>query len=293
MKHSIGERRVALATSGEYPSLTPDDRLLVAPLARLGVETCPAVWDDPDQDWTRFDAVVIRSCWDYHLRPGVFLQWIERLERIGVAVWNPSEVIRWNHHKGYLDDLSGQGVEVVPTVRVPRGGGSGRWIQELEHSGWREVVVKPLISASAHQTWRLLRPTSKVAIRQLREAARRQPLMVQPFLSEIVQRGEWSFVFLAGEYSHAVLKKPAPGDFRVQHEHGGLVRRRNPAAELVAQARSVFEALSWPVLYARVDAVELEERLVLIELELIEPHLFLAADSGAEVRFARGLRALL
>ena len=107
--------RIALATYAKLPTLNDDDRRLVAALAALGVTAVPAVWDSGEVCWDEFHGVLIRSCWDYHLRLPEFLEWIARLERAGIAVWNPADLLRWNCHKGYLRDLAARGVATVPT----------------------------------------------------------------------------------------------------------------------------------------------------------------------------------
>ncbi|HMK24198.1 MAG TPA: hypothetical protein VK466_17840, partial [Terriglobales bacterium] len=106
---------VALATSSKYPQLTEDDRLLLAPLAYHRIQAEPAVWDDPLVDWSRFAAIVIRSCWDYHLKHEAFLQWIASLESARIPVFNSTSLIRWNSDKSYLRDLEAKGITIVPT----------------------------------------------------------------------------------------------------------------------------------------------------------------------------------
>ncbi len=116
--------------------------------------------------------------------------------------------------------------------------------------------------------------------------------MVQPYLEELVRKGEWSLVFLGGRFSHAVLKRPAPGDFRVQKEFGGRLVPAEPTSQAIEEAQAILAAAPKPHLYARVDAVEIEGRLVLVELEMIEPELFFWADPAAPLRFVEALEAL-
>jgi len=286
-------QRIALATYTKLPSLNEDDLLLVPALRELGVTAVPAVWDSPDVCWEEFQGVVVRSCWDYHRRLEEFLAWVTRLERAGVAVWNPPAVLRWNSHKGYLRDLAARGVSIVPT----------RWLERaaavdlaglLRDAAWRQAVVKPAVSASAHGTWRTSVETASADQRQLDELLRAGDVMVQPFMREVRDTGEWSMLFLGGRFSHAVLKRPGAGagDYRVQWEFGGSAVTMAPPGRLLADAEAVMAAVPGHPLYARVDGVEREGRLVLMELELIEPHLFLGWDAGAAARLAGALRAL-
>jgi len=287
--------RVALATQASLPALTDDDRPLVPALASHDVEARAAVWDDPHVDWSAFSAVVIRSCWDYHLRHDEFLAWVSALERAGVPVWNPPSVLRWNAEKTYLRDLAGCGVPVVST----------RWIEQdseltlhdvLHEAGWDRAVVKPAISASAHETWQSSRATAARDESRFRALAERGRVLVQPFMDVVVTAGEWSLIFLGGEYSHAMLKRARTGDFRVQSEHGGSAVPGEPGARIVEQARRALNAGpagTRECLYARVDGCIVDGDFVVMEVELIEPLLFLAGHPGATDRFAEALLARL
>jgi len=159
--------------------------------------------------------------------------------------------------------------------------------------GWREAVIKPAVSASAFGTWRSSTETAFRDQSRLEQLLSAGDVMVQPLLSEVGDAGEWSLVFLGGSFSHAVLKRPAAGDYRVQWEFGGSAVSAAPARRLIADAGRVLAAVPGDALYARVDGVEREGRLVLMELELIEPHLFLGWDDGAAGRLAEALRAAL
>ena len=280
--------RIAFVTHAGLPGLSADDRLAVTELTRLGAEIEAAVWDDPAVRWTSYDRVVIRSCWDYHLRPGAFLDWLARLEGDGVSLWNPAPVVRANVDKGYLVDLAAAGIPVVPTVRLKRGKRADL-AGLLAERGWDEAVVKPSVSASAFRTRRVRREEAVTVEAELEEMLAESGVLVQRFLSEIQTRGEWSFIFLGGEYSHAVLKRPKAGDFRVQEELGGSSVLELPEPALVEQARVVAATIPRPWLYARVDGVEIEGVFTLMELELIEPLLFLGWDPQAPARFAEAI----
>ena len=285
-------KRIALATCAKLPTLNEDDLLLVPALRELGVTTVPAVWDSPDVCWEEFQGVLVRSCWDYHHRLEEFLGWVVRLERAGIPLWNPPAVLRWNSHKGYLRDLAARGVPVVPTHWLGRGEPVDLAML-LEDAGWRDAVVKPAVSASASGTWRTSTEAAAGDQARLGELLRAGDVMVQPFVSEVRDRGEWSILFLGGQLSHAVLKRPAEGDYRVQWEFGGSAVTMAPPPRLVADAEAVMAAVPGDAVYARVDGVERDGRLVLMELELIEPHLFLGWDAGAAMRLAASIDALV
>ncbi len=285
----VAERgvKLALATCRAHPCLADDDRLLRDALQARGVVVEPAVWDDADVTWTGVDAVVVRSTWDYHLRPDAFDGWIGMLERVGVPLWNPPGVLRWNARKTYLKELEAVGVPTVPTRFIE--GEDASLEAVLDEAGWDEVVVKPVVSASAHETWRASRATVAREHDRYSRLLAEGPLMVQPFLTGIVTEGEWSLCFFDGRYSHAVLKRPRPGDFRVQADHGGHYAPAEPPPGVVDQADAALRASGRRTLYARVDGCMVDDAFRLMELELLEPGLFLSTHPKAADRFAEAV----
>jgi glutathione synthase/RimK-type ligase-like ATP-grasp enzyme len=281
----------AFVTYAKAPELTADDRVAADELRSRGVEVFAAAWDDPNVAWDEFDVVVLRSCWNYHLHAARFLEWVGRLAGAGVPVVNRPDVVRWNFEKTYLRDLAQRGVPVVPTVWLDRGDDADL-AAILERERWPRAVVKPTVSLSAYRTWITSPGRAEADGEAVRELLARGGVMVQPFVDEVVTEGEWSFVFFGGEYSHAVLKRPAAGDFRVQSDFGGAKTLARPEARLVAAARAALDAAGGPLPYARVDAVESGGGLLLMELELIDPELFFSKDPGAAERFARALAAV-
>ncbi len=318
---------VALVTSAGWPDLAPDDRLILPALARAGVACQIVVWTDQSIDWQRFDSIVIRSCWDYHDDLPRWLAFIEALggtdnlisgstghgarRSVGARLWNAPPALRWSARKTYLADLAARGIPVVPIS----------WIEAsdllswdllkgaLEATPWGDFVLKPAVSAGALGTFHLRRATlssSESALKPfLPELARRGPALVQPFLPAITLEGEWSLLFFNGRLSHAVVKRPAAGDFRVQEKHGGTTSAAVPPSDLVRVAEQTMRAAcdasgvstaprgaaAESFLYARVDLVMSGGGPLLMELELIEPALFLGTDHAAADRFAEALLA--
>lgn len=283
--------RVAVVTCASLRELSDDERPLLGELWTLGIKGEPAVWDDPKIDWSVYDAVVIRSTWDYHLKPATFGAWLDRLEALDVPLWNPAQVVRANQDKSYLRELAVRGVSVVPTEWVARET-KAVLADVLAARSWPEAVVKPTVSAGAYRTSKVKAgdPGAQAA---LDDVLAHSDAMIQPYLPEIASEGEWSFIFMGGEFSHAVLKTPQLGDFRVQEDHGGRTQRVEPLPELLAQARAALVAGSRPCLYARVDGVRRDGELLVVELELIEPSLYLAHAPGAARRLAEAIKARL
>jgi glutathione synthase/RimK-type ligase-like ATP-grasp enzyme len=276
--------RIALATSKKYPFLTDDDRLLLEPLGKLGLHAVPAVWDDRNLVWEACDAVVIRSCWDYHLKPEEFLRWIASLEAAGVPIFNSATLIRWNANKTYLRDLEAQGTAIVPTLWSEPGGKLDLQ-EQLHESSWKKAVIKPRISATAYRTQLVTAEDAASAQELFDELRNGVGVMVQRFMDSIVTEGEWSLMFFGGQFSHAVLKTPSAGDFRVHNDFGGTSSIADPPHCVLESATRTVRSVD-PSFYARVDGVVENGHFLLMELELIEPALFLESHPAAPSRFA-------
>lgn len=283
---------VALITYAGLPDLNEDDRLLRDALVRRGHDVAATCWDDPAVDWSGFGGAIVRSTWDYHLRREEFLAWIDSRQRGEVLLWNPPSLLRWNAHKGYLRELERAGI-AIPQTRWLDGGARRPLASILEEEGWEQCVVKPSVGASANLVFSTTRRSAGDDQDRLDALLRRGDVLVQEYLPEVAASGEWSLVYFAGEYSHAVLKRPASGDFRVQGHLGGSARPEAPPRSLLEQASLVLEKIPGAWLYARVDGVERAGRFLLMELELLEPHLFLSADPAAPERFAAAIEAAL
>lgn len=265
--------QIAIATSKHQ--LPPSDDELRIALIQHGTAVTPVLWSST-VDWRRFDAVLVRSCWDYHLRANEFLDWIAVLENYGLTVVNSPALIRWNFSKLYLKELSEFGFRIPKTVWIDTGVEVDLAGLCTSH-GWRTAVVKPLVSASAYRTER--RSTGIV----------RGPAMVQEYLTSIETEGEWSLMYFAGEFSHAVRKTPARDDFRVQMEFGGTVHASDPPEFLRVFAGAALARLPFPAVIARIDVVANLGNPILMELEAIEPELFLAEAPGSDRRAARAV----
>jgi glutathione synthase/RimK-type ligase-like ATP-grasp enzyme len=271
---------VGVATSSDLPESDVSGRLLVSALERHGARSHVVEWS-ADRDWQTYDAIIIQTCWDYHLRAPVFISWANRLEGIGTVVLNSSALLRWNYHKQYLLSLRDANIPVVPSALVRRGGDFREAVREFETL---DLVAKPAVSASAMHTYRVDARTAQGAA-AIDTLSRDGDVIIQPYM-EAIAGGETSFVFFAGAFSHAVLKRPRQGDFRVQSEHGGTVEVVIPTQDAIDAAARVLTAVPEAPVYARVDGLVQGDRVLLMEVELIEPELFLFAVPDAADRFA-------
>jgi glutathione synthase/RimK-type ligase-like ATP-grasp enzyme len=286
-----------IATCAQLPALDPDDRLFAQALTDLGVRVTAAVWDDPAVDWERADVCVVRSTWDYHMSPGAFASWIDAVST-RTCLLNPAHVTRWNAHKFYLRDLEERGIPIVPTMWLSRD--SVVYLDALlDRAQWPEAVIKPAYGASADGILRvgprgLDRRVGQLHLDQL---LAQQDVLVQPYLASLADRHERALVFIAGEYSHAVTKTPfmhANLDTarRAQLPPGasGELPVRATPAEIEAASRALGAAPEGHV-FARVDIVPDDDTVRIMEVELIEPTLYLYADEGAAHKLAVAILA--
>ena len=277
--------RIAFLSMDSLADFECYDQLTIEPLARLGYEVDEVSWRTAT-NWNDYDAVVIRSPWDYQKDADAFLACLEAIEQSSAELQNPVDIVRWNINKHYLLDLALRGVTIVPT-HWSVGIDEASLQAAFSDHGTRELIVKPAISAGADDTFRVPRGESAafVAANSARFAARE--CLVQPFLTNIISEGEYSLFFFAGDLSHCILKTPQREDFRVQEEHGGQLRLiEDPEAGLLAAGRGTLAAIDAELLYARLDYVREGDRFLLMEAELIEPSLYFNLDPASAQRFA-------
>jgi glutathione synthase/RimK-type ligase-like ATP-grasp enzyme len=281
--------RVALVTCAELPELDPDDRLLLSPLAELGVGADAVVWDDAGVNWGTYDLVVLRSTWDYPRRRDEFVAWARTVPRLV----NPADVVAWNTDKRYLGELAVTGLPVVPTEWIAP---ADTWALPAR-GDW---VIKPAVSAGSRDTGRYdigdrsHRELATAHVARLLAADRL--VMVQPYLPAVDTYGETSLLFVGGEYSHAIRKGPmlAGPDVGV----AGLYRAEDIEArqptevelQVGARAMAAVPGGAGRLLYARVDLIPGRggDPLV-VELELTEPSLFLGTAAHAPALLARAI----
>lgn len=281
--------RCAFLTLTDPTGYRIDDHLAVDALSAAGWQVDTIPWNAAGIDWAGFEAVVVRSTWDYHRHVDAFFETLERIQDAGPRVFNDIDIMRWNADKHYLADLAELGVSVVPTLygRALERGDMAHFSEILESD---HLVVKPVRGANAEGAFRI--EASGPLSETILDHYRTDHFMVQPFVSSIQDEGEVSLFYFGGKYSHAIRKTPRRGDFRVQEEHGGTIAAWTPETNARAAGEMVMGALNerWPdrfTLYARVDLVR-DPRAgewMLMELEIIEPSMYYRMDDGAASRF--------
>jgi len=284
-------KEVALVTYQDYPTLSASDQLLIEPLTEYGIQPVALCWDNPDVDWQQFDAVILRSCWDYPQRAAEFRQWIMRLLEMNVPLYNSPRTVLWNMQKHYLHELEQHGTRIIPTVWMTSS--SSPTLRELlETHGWEQAVLKPTIGASGKGVQIVTRENVDQDQLRLDTLLTMGDAMLQPLVEEI-RDGELSLVFFRGDFSYAIRKMPGSGLIFVNSAYGGSRVAVDVPSQVVQTAQLILETAmrltgSPPPLYARVDGVIVDGEFVLMELELIEPGLLMdIAPSHAASHFAR------
>lgn len=267
-----------------------EDADLIGFLRMKGLNAISVIWNDENTDWSSFDVAVIKSPWDYHNHLNEFLDWVECIENLGVKILNPVEIIKWNSHKKYLKDIAKNGLSVIPAAYIEKGAEFDKHFFDLFNTD--KLVVKPCVSAGAQHTMTVKRVNYEERRKEINELLQLEDYIVQPFVEEI-KSGEWSFLFFNGKYSHCSLKTPKQGDFRVQHYHGGSISYPSPNPFHIEQASAYLKHLKQSTLYARVDGVVINNSFVLMELELIEPYLFLNGDKQLLENYYQALLDLI
>ena len=253
---------------------------LRGPFAARGMRVEDVAWDDPKADWADYAAVIIGTTWDYWDRLEEFLSALERIEG-QTRLFNGSALVRWNARKTYLRELETKGAKLIPTL----------WLDVADKAaakaafdtlGADDLVFKRQVGAGAKDQHRVKRGEPIPAMPHA--------MMVQPFLPMIQTEGELSFIFIDGEFSHALIKRAQPGDYRIQSTYGGREEKITPSAEDLAAARAIIGTLDEAPLYGRVDMLRGDGGgLLLMGLEVIEPYLYPVEGPELGERMAAGV----
>jgi len=284
-------RKIAFITSEDDPTLIKDDQLVFAPLKERGYTAFPHIWDHGHTGLETCDAIVFRSCWNYHRKYEQFLSWIEKLKNFKVPVINPIAVNLWNLNKHYLIELADKGT-TIPTTKFIEKGTALNMLELrvlIDAIGAPQVVIKPAVSLNGQDTYLVAANDLSQINKIMAELLPTRDMLVQEFVPEIKTSGEVSLIFFNKKYSHAIRKTPAAHEFRIHHEYGGQRASYTPSKELIQQATDIVNLVEGPLVSCRVDVVETPQGAKLIELEIIDPMLFLALGEGAPDRFAQAL----
>jgi glutathione synthase/RimK-type ligase-like ATP-grasp enzyme len=292
----LTERRYVSSTApdGDWylSNILRDDQLLQEALAQYGLSSTRVDWSRPDVDWSRYRCAVFRTTWDYFDRFDQFKAWLNRVET-QTMLCNPATIVRWNMDKHYLADLEARGISVVPSRFVEQG--STTTVADLlDETGWSDAVIKPCVSGAARHTYRVCPANAQMVEPIVQQLLAVESMILQPFQEGIVQQGEDTLMVFGGRYSHAVRKVAKSGDFRVQDDYGGTVHEYHPTSEQVELAERAVSVCQLLPAYGRVDMVcDNQGRLAIMELELIEPELWLRCHPPAATAMAAAIAGYL
>lgn len=264
------------------------DELLIPYFNQKGWIVDTISWHAASVNWDAFDYVIVRSTWDYQQDADAFLCCLKQIEASRATLFNPLSLMQWNIEKYYLRDLENKGVPIVETVWGDTFNNTVIGDAFLKFDS-DTLVIKPVLSANADDTFKLSRDTWEKDAHLLSETFGQRNFMVQPFLNSVVEEGEYSLFYFGGAFSHANKKVPKQGDFRVQEEHGGSLHLVTVDSEQLDIAQKALLAMPCEALYARVDLVRQKGEWAIMELELIEPSLYFNLDEQSPLRFVEAL----
>ncbi|TAL67749.1 MAG: hypothetical protein EPN82_13325 [Bacteroidetes bacterium] len=267
-------KRIGIITSSEQPGLLQYDRDIATLLSKSGISSEPVIWDEPHLPWENYDMLLMRTAWGYHQKPFEFKNLLEYFALNKFNIWNPATVMLENMHKFYLKRLAEAGFNVIPTLFCePR---EFKNIENLiKSTGWERCVIKPAISASAFDTHIISDINGLKKINGLDERYKGRQFLLQKYIPEIEQEGEWSIFFFSNGFKYSVLKVPQKGDYRVQIEYGGKYYRKHAPDFIFESAKKIVDFYMDNCLYIRVDGVVSQSKFLVMEVEMIEPHLFM------------------
>ena len=269
-----------------------EQELLKSAFEAQGLKVDIAYWDNPTYEWQETKSVFFRTIWDYFERFDEFWEWLEQV-KTKTRLINSYELIKWNIDKHYLKDLSSWGIETVPTYFADKG--CNMKLHEIAKTNqWKNLVIKPAISASAFKTYKILANEIQGNEKLFNSLVQERDMLVQPYFETITELGEASLMVFDGKFTHAILKKAQPGDFRVQDDFGGTVHNYMPTKAEINFAEEVFKACKTKPIYGRVDIVwDNDKNFYLSELEIIEPELWIRNYPKCAERIAEAVDKIL
>lgn len=282
-------RYVSPTSVDEYSqNVLLEDGLIEQELIRLGYKVHRTNWDNPDFDWQQTRYALFRTTWDYFDRFPEFSAWLEKTKHLTKFI-NPVDTILWNLDKHYLGDLTQNDIAIPPTLFLETG--DTQSLKEVfDNSGWEEAILKPVVGGAARHTYRLTASNTEKHEAIYQTLIAEESMMLQEFQHRVLSKGELSFMVFDGKFSHAILKRAKPGDFRVQDDFGGTVHIHTATPSQIEFAEKAVSACAIKPVYARVDAIwNNNDELCLSELELIEPELWFRESQTASHLFANAV----
>lgn len=274
------------------PGFVPDEHtLLLQFLQQKELDITEVAWAGEGVQWEDFDCVVLKSPWDYVWQEQEFYAWMNKVTSMNITLLNPAHIVQWNCDKHYLQDIAAAGMNVLPTVFLEKNAVFEPAVH-FKNFHTDQLIVKPCVSGASRHTFKL-RLNDAHLTPVINELLQSEAMMVQPFMPEVMNEGEWSLLYFNGRFSHSLLKTPVGNDFRSQPQFGAAVQGKLPPDSVLAEAAGYVDVFAKGCLYARVDGLIINGSFYLMELELADPVLFLDTYSGGYENYYKALSALL
>lgn len=276
--------KAAILTCDKLAELLEYDRELCALLGTHGIDAEPVLWDEEGIDWKKYDFLLMRTAWGYYHQYGKFIEFLKTIKKLNIRIFNSADIMINNAHKFYLKDLKAAGVNIVPTHFIKRR--TLMSINKIVKIGkWQKYIIKPAVSAGSFNA-HLFDADDPEGDKAFETMIKDNDVLIQKFLPEIAD-GEYSTVYFAGDFRYTVRKTPPPGEYRVQKDFGGIYERVTPPHAVISECEKIVEILDAAYLYARIDGVISRGRFWIMEVEMIEPDLYMDIVPEAIPQFAK------
>ena len=282
--------KLAILTSVDMPQMLPYDMEVIEILNERGIDTTIFVWDKlivgDLENIKNYDAILVRTIWDYFIKYDEFLKLLDFLEVSKLPVFNPIEILKWNMNKKYLRELERDGFDIIPTVFNLNNENDS--FEKAMSLGWKKMVLKPVISGNSYHTF-VIDANEQAEFEQLlNKYFQSRPFMLQEFIPEI-SNGEISTITFSNNYSYSVTKVPPKGEYRVQFDYGGIYHFGDVNPTIKTICDRISSRFADKLLYQRVDGVWRDGKFLIMEVELIEPDLYLNLSNEAKKQWVESL----
>lgn len=263
-----------------------EDQLLHDALTKQGLKVDRKAWSDKNFNWSETKYAIFRTTWDYFDRFNEFFKWLEET-KLKTKFINSLDIIKWNIDKNYLGELINKGINVAPTVFLNKGE-KVTLSQLFSNKGWEKAIIKPAISGASRLTYKINNKNYINKEKKFRSILDEESMLFQEFQDSILTKGEVSLILIGGEYTHAVIKKARKGDFRVQDDFGGTVKKHYANKKEIELAKRCLNVIPYKTIYARIDIIyDNKNKPSISELELIEPELWFRNYPKAAEKLAK------
>ncbi len=290
----ILDMRIAILTSAEMPQMLPYDMEVVNLLNQRGISTSVFVWDEilktNPNELKNYNAILIRTIWDYFKKYDRFIKLLDFLESSKIQVFNPVDIMRWNMNKQYLNELQKDGFNIIPTIF--NSDNLDDSFQEAVSLGWRKMILKPMVSGNSYHTFVIEADNEIMFDQLLKTYFQNRPFMLQEFIPEISE-GEISIIYFSNGYSYSVRKVPKKGEYRVQFDFGGIYHFGDVDPTIRNICDRITKRIGNKLLYQRVDGLWRDGKFLIMEVELIEPDLYLNLSDEAKHQWVESLVGVL